>query len=54
MPKKAILLPFYRKKIVFDHFYTTLQFALIKVEEQITKPKKLFEIFLAFYLHLYL
>jgi hypothetical protein len=54
MHKNAILLPFYRKNDHFDHFITTLQFALIKVEEQITKPKKLFEIFLAFYLHLYL
>jgi hypothetical protein len=53
MLKKSILLPFYRKKIVFGHFITTLQFALIKVEEQITKPKKLFEIFSAFYLYIY-
>ena len=39
MHKNAILLPFYRKKDHFDHFITTLQFALIKVEEQITKLK---------------
>jgi hypothetical protein len=42
MLKKAILHPFYNKKDHFDHFITTLQFALIKVEEQITRPKKLF------------
>jgi hypothetical protein len=42
MLKKSILHPFYNKKDHFDHFITTLQFALIKVEEQITKPKKLF------------
>ncbi len=39
-----MLHPFYNKNDHFDHFITTLQFALIKVEEQITKPKKLFEI----------
>jgi hypothetical protein len=42
MLKKSILYPFYNKNGQNDHFITTLQFALIKVEEQITKPKKLF------------
>jgi hypothetical protein len=54
MLKKSILHPFYRKKIVFDHFITTLQFALIKVEEQITKPKKLFENFPVLYIPLFM